>query len=57
MFNYAFLKLSSQKWSMDNMKKDMNIIRAWKMKFMQRTAGYTRLDHKSNQDILDKQKV
>jgi len=27
------------------------------MKFMQRTAGYTRLDHKSNQDILDKQKV
>jgi hypothetical protein len=32
----------------------MNRITACEMKFMRRTAGQTKLDHKGNQNILDK---
>jgi len=42
---------------MDNNKKNINTITTFKMKFMQRTACYTKWDHRRNEDTTGKLKI
>jgi hypothetical protein len=50
--------LPDQSYAMEAIRKqDMNRITVCKMKSMQRTAAYTKWDHKRNEDILDKPKI
>jgi len=60
MLNYTFIKLyilcyRCKPWTI--WKQDINRITACEMKFMWRTAGYTKWDQKRNEDILDKLKI
>ncbi|KAJ4434293.1 hypothetical protein ANN_22845 [Periplaneta americana] len=50
-----FLLYGSEIWSLK--KKDMNRIKAMEMKFLRRTAGYTLLDRKRNEEILEQLEV
>jgi len=42
---------------MENKQTNVNRITAYNMKFMRRTAGYTKWNHKRNEDILDILKI
>ncbi|KAJ4437338.1 hypothetical protein ANN_17477 [Periplaneta americana] len=48
-------RYGSEIWSLK--KKDVNRIKATEMKFLRRTAGYTLLDRKRNEEILEQLEV
>ncbi|KAJ4448947.1 hypothetical protein ANN_00339 [Periplaneta americana] len=48
-------QVASEIWSLK--KKDVNRIKATEMKFLRRTAGYTILDRKRNEEILEQLEV
>jgi hypothetical protein len=52
---YPIVLYGSEIWTLR--QKDKKRLTSTQMKFFGRTAGYTRFDHKSNEEILEELKV